>query len=371
MRSTWVRLATVSTIALCASTGLAVAQQSMDKLIAAAKDEGQLTTIALPHDWCGYGDADRRLQGEVRPQGQRAQPRCRLGRRDRGDQGQQGQHRPAGARRDRRRPVLRPVRQGRRPAAALQGLDLGHDPRQRQGCRRLLVRRLLRRARVRGEHGHRQERRRRTGPICSKPEYKQLRSRSPAIRAPPTRRSRASMPPASPARAATPTKAGRGGPQVLRRAEQGRQLRAGDRQGRRSLAQGATPIIIRWDYNALADRDTLKGNPHGRRRGAEDRRRRRRLRAGDQRLRAASERRQAVDGVPLLRRGPARLARRATATRSASTTSSKTKQGPGRPAGQAAAGGGLRQGRVPDARAAGRGQGGRSPSSGTPSSAPT
>jgi putative spermidine/putrescine transport system substrate-binding protein len=29
--------------------------QSMDELIAAAKAEGQLTTIALPHDWCGYG----------------------------------------------------------------------------------------------------------------------------------------------------------------------------------------------------------------------------------------------------------------------------------------------------------------------------
>ena len=28
-----------------------------------------------------------------------------------------------------------------------------------------------------------------------------------------------------------------------------------------SLAQGSTPIIVRWDYNALADRDTLKGNP--------------------------------------------------------------------------------------------------------------
>ena len=28
-----------------------------------------------------------------------------------------------------------------------------------------------------------------------------------------------------------------------------------------SLAQGSTPIILRWDYNALADRDTLKGNP--------------------------------------------------------------------------------------------------------------
>lgn len=28
-----------------------------------------------------------------------------------------------------------------------------------------------------------------------------------------------------------------------------------------SLAQGTTPIIVRWDYNALADRDKLQGNP--------------------------------------------------------------------------------------------------------------
>jgi putative spermidine/putrescine transport system substrate-binding protein len=28
-----------------------------------------------------------------------------------------------------------------------------------------------------------------------------------------------------------------------------------------SLAQGSTPVIIRWDYGALADRDTLKDNP--------------------------------------------------------------------------------------------------------------
>ena len=51
-----------------------------------------------------------------------------------------------------------------------------------------------------------------------------------------------------------------------------------------------------------------EGQPAGRRGRAEDRRRRRRLRPGDQRLRAASERRQAVDGVSLFRRGPARLA---------------------------------------------------------------
>jgi putative spermidine/putrescine transport system substrate-binding protein len=28
-----------------------------------------------------------------------------------------------------------------------------------------------------------------------------------------------------------------------------------------TLAQGATPIVVMWDYNALSARDTLKGNP--------------------------------------------------------------------------------------------------------------
>src|SRR5262249_9147982 len=28
-----------------------------------------------------------------------------------------------------------------------------------------------------------------------------------------------------------------------------------------SLAQGSTPVAVRWDYLALGDRDTLKGNP--------------------------------------------------------------------------------------------------------------
>ncbi|CAE6720211.1 ABC transporter substrate-binding protein [Paraburkholderia nemoris] len=28
-----------------------------------------------------------------------------------------------------------------------------------------------------------------------------------------------------------------------------------------TLAQGTTPIVVRWDYNALGDRDSLKGNP--------------------------------------------------------------------------------------------------------------
>ena len=37
------------------AAALPAAGQDMDALIAAAKEEGTLTTIALPHEWCGYG----------------------------------------------------------------------------------------------------------------------------------------------------------------------------------------------------------------------------------------------------------------------------------------------------------------------------
>ncbi|MCX5480165.1 ABC transporter substrate-binding protein [Kaistia geumhonensis] len=54
MKTNGMRL-TVSVLALVASGSMALAD-SMDDLVAAAKKEGSLTTIALPHDWCGYGD---------------------------------------------------------------------------------------------------------------------------------------------------------------------------------------------------------------------------------------------------------------------------------------------------------------------------
>jgi putative spermidine/putrescine transport system substrate-binding protein len=47
------KVLSITAAALLASTTLASAQS--DELVAAAKAEGQLTTIALPHDWCGYG----------------------------------------------------------------------------------------------------------------------------------------------------------------------------------------------------------------------------------------------------------------------------------------------------------------------------
>jgi putative spermidine/putrescine transport system substrate-binding protein len=48
--------ATASVVALLLATTAAVSAQDMAALEAAAKAEGQLTVIALPHTWCGYGD---------------------------------------------------------------------------------------------------------------------------------------------------------------------------------------------------------------------------------------------------------------------------------------------------------------------------
>jgi putative spermidine/putrescine transport system substrate-binding protein len=53
--STSRRLLALSTAIVIASTAVASAEPSAE-LIEAAKKEGMLTTIALPHDWCGYGD---------------------------------------------------------------------------------------------------------------------------------------------------------------------------------------------------------------------------------------------------------------------------------------------------------------------------
>lgn len=54
MMARWTALVSVSAIALTALSGTGFAEPS-EELVAAAKKEGMLTTIALPHDWCGYG----------------------------------------------------------------------------------------------------------------------------------------------------------------------------------------------------------------------------------------------------------------------------------------------------------------------------
>jgi len=59
MKHTGLRLVSLAALAVALSsvgTAPAMAAGSMDSLIAAAKAEGQLTVIALPHDWCDYAD---------------------------------------------------------------------------------------------------------------------------------------------------------------------------------------------------------------------------------------------------------------------------------------------------------------------------
>jgi len=50
------RTALVTTAIIATMTATQGFAQSMDELVAAAGAEGTLTTIALPHSWCGYGD---------------------------------------------------------------------------------------------------------------------------------------------------------------------------------------------------------------------------------------------------------------------------------------------------------------------------
>jgi putative spermidine/putrescine transport system substrate-binding protein len=46
-------VSSVSAMALVAANSAAMAD-AMSDLVAAAKKEGELTIIAVPHDWCGY-----------------------------------------------------------------------------------------------------------------------------------------------------------------------------------------------------------------------------------------------------------------------------------------------------------------------------
>ncbi len=98
------------------------------------------------------------------------------------------------------------------------------------------------------------------------------------------------------------------GPRLLQEAERRRQLRAGHGARRPTLPPGETPIRIAWTYNALADKDTLEGNPPitvvvpktGRFGGM--------YVQAISALRDAPERGQAVDGVPLFGRRPDQVA---------------------------------------------------------------
>ena len=125
-----------STAPTTAPTGTAAASEGteptadpMADLITAAQGEGTLTTIALPHDWCNYGEAIETFKSKYGIEVNELDPNAGSGDEVEAIKANKDNPGPAGARRHRRRPVLRPVGQGRGPPRAVQGRHVGHDPR--------------------------------------------------------------------------------------------------------------------------------------------------------------------------------------------------------------------------------------------------
>ena len=71
-------MATSASVLAMVVGGMAQAQ-TMDELVAAAKTEGALNVIALPHDWCGYGAVIEGFKAKYpRNRGERTEPRRRF-----------------------------------------------------------------------------------------------------------------------------------------------------------------------------------------------------------------------------------------------------------------------------------------------------
>ncbi len=257
MKKTWVRLASVSMVALGAATGGAFAQ-SMDDLVAAAKKEGQLSVIALARDWCGYGaiiDAFKAKYGlqvnEINPDAGSADELEAI-KANKGNAGPQA-------------PDVIDVGLSFGPSAKSQGLIQpykvatwstipdsakdaeGHWYGDYYGVLGFEVNKDA----IKNVPADWSD--------LAKPEY----ANAVALAGDPRSSSQAIQ-----GVYAAGLSAAKG--DASKAAEAGLAFFADlNKKGNfvpvigkaASVAQGATPIVIRWDYNALADRDTLKGNP--------------------------------------------------------------------------------------------------------------
>src|SRR5215212_99984 len=258
MRSTWIGWATVSAVALCASAGLAVAQQSIESLAAAAKGEGQLTTIALPHDWCGYGELIESYKTKYGMKINELNPDAGSGdeieaiKANKGNKGPQapdvidvGLSFGPSAKKD---GLLQPYKVATWDSIPNDAKDAdGHWYGDYYGVLAFQVNKDL----VKNPPQDWAD--------LLKPEYKN----AVALAGDPRTSSQAIQGVYAAGLAMANGDAGKA-------AEAGLKFFADlNKAGNfvpvigkaASLAQGATPIIIRWDYNALSDRDTLKGNP--------------------------------------------------------------------------------------------------------------
>ena len=116
-------------VSLAVALSQPLAAQDMDALIVAAKSEGMLTTIALPHDWCGYGAVIQGFKDKYGIEVNELNP----------DAGSADELEAIRANKDNTGPQapdvidvgfsFGPAAKDEGLIAAVQGLDLGHDPR--------------------------------------------------------------------------------------------------------------------------------------------------------------------------------------------------------------------------------------------------
>jgi putative spermidine/putrescine transport system substrate-binding protein len=258
MKKSWIKTTTVSVVALCVMANGALAQQSLDSLIAAAKQEGQLTTIALPHDWCGYGELINSFKAKYGIQVNELNPDAGSGDEIEAIKANKGNKGPQA-------PDVIDVGLSFGPSAKKEGLLApykvstwasipdsakdaeGHWYGDYYGVLAFEVNKDI----VKNVPADWAD--------LLKPEYKN----AVALAGDPRTANQAIQ-------GVYAAGLGLSGGDASKAAEAGLKFFADLNKGGNfvpvigkaaSVAQGATPILIRWDYNALADRDTLKGNP--------------------------------------------------------------------------------------------------------------
>jgi putative spermidine/putrescine transport system substrate-binding protein len=258
MKRPSLRTLSLAALAVLATVGVAVGQTGMSQLVSAAKQEGQLTTIALPHDWCGYGELISSFKQKYGLKVNELNPDAGSGdeieaiKANKGSKGSQA-------------PDVIDVGLSFGPSAKKDGLLMPHkvatwatipnDQKDAEGywygdyygvlafeINADIVKKVPR-----------------DWDELLKPEYK----KSVALAGDPRTSNRAIQGVLAAGLAMTKGK-------MDGAAEAGLKFFADlNKAGNfvpvigkaASLAQGTTPIIIRWDYNALFDRDTLKENP--------------------------------------------------------------------------------------------------------------
>lgn len=258
MKRTWMWIGSLAALVVFALIGVAPGQMKMDQLVAAAKQEGQLTVIALPHDWCGYGEVINGFKRKYGLKVNELNPDAGSGDEIEAIKANKGNKGPQA-------PDVIDVGLSFGPAAKKEGLlqpykvatweTIPNDQKDSEGywygdyygvlaleINADIVKTVPQ-----------------DWADLLKPEYRN----AVALAGDPRTSNQAIQGVFAAGLSAA-------GGNVDRAADAGLKFFADlNKAGNfvpvigkvASLAQGATPIIIRWDYNALSDRDTLKGNP--------------------------------------------------------------------------------------------------------------